>query len=43
MKTSEPGSTVSYLAQYVVYWAVVGIPLVWGICKTVAKLPALFH
>jgi hypothetical protein len=29
--------------QLVVYWLVVGIPLVWGIWKTAIKLPALFQ
>jgi hypothetical protein len=28
---------------FVVYWLVVGIPLAWGVWKTVLKLPALFQ
>ena len=26
-----------------IYWTVVGVPLAWGIWKTLAKLPALFQ
>lgn len=26
-----------------IYWAVVSLPLVWGIWKTAVKLPALFQ
>ena len=29
--------------QLFLYWAVVGVPLAWGVYKTVLKLPALFH
>jgi hypothetical protein len=29
--------------QLVIYWLVVGIPLVWGVWKTALKLPALFQ
>ncbi len=29
------------LLQLVLYWAVVGVPLAWGVYKTVVKLPAL--
>jgi hypothetical protein len=29
--------------QLVVYWLVVGIPLIWGVWKTAVKLPALFQ
>ena len=25
------------------YWLVVGIPLAWGVFKTIQKLPALFN
>jgi hypothetical protein len=29
--------------RFVVYWLVVGLPLAWGVWKTVVKLPALFQ
>jgi hypothetical protein len=29
--------------QCVVYWLVVGLPLAWGVWKTLMKLPALFQ
>ncbi|MDR3401737.1 MAG: hypothetical protein P4L99_04485 [Chthoniobacter sp.] len=29
--------------QAAIYWAVVGLPLFWGIWKTAIKLPALFQ
>jgi hypothetical protein len=29
--------------QLAIYWAVVSLPLLWGIWKTAIKLPALFH
>ncbi len=32
----------SSLARLILYWAVVGIPLAWGIWNTVLKLNALF-
>ena len=43
MTTSKDPSTRGYVPQLLVYWVVVGIPLAWGVWKTVAKLPALFH
>lgn len=36
-------SSGSSAVQLIFYWAVVGVPLVWGIYKTVLKLPALFQ
>jgi hypothetical protein len=35
----SPASMVKLAA----YWMVVGLPLAWGIWKTLAKLPALFQ
>jgi hypothetical protein len=29
--------------RLVVYWLIVGIPLAWGVWKTLVKLPALFQ
>jgi hypothetical protein len=29
--------------QLAIYWAVVSLPLIWGIWKTLVKLPALFQ
>ena len=29
--------------RILLYWLVVGIPLAWGIFKTIQKLPALFN
>jgi hypothetical protein len=43
MATSHDPSRKSYVPQLVFYWVVVGIPLAWGVWKTVAKLPALFQ
>ncbi len=37
----QPGG--SSIVQLVIYWLVVGIPLAWGIWKTLIKLPALFQ
>lgn len=28
--------------RLLLYWAVVGVPLVWGVWTTLLKLPALF-
>ena len=36
---SSAGNGVRILA----YWLVVGIPLAWGVFKTIQKLPALFN
>jgi hypothetical protein len=33
----------SYALQMLVYWLVVGLPLAWGVWKTILKLPALFQ
>jgi hypothetical protein len=38
MDTSKP-----HPIRLVVYWSIVGIPLAWGIWKTILKLPALFQ
>jgi hypothetical protein len=29
--------------QLFAYWLIVGIPLAWGVWKTLVKLPALFQ
>jgi len=39
----SPSKKPASLLQFVIYWAVVGIPLAWGVWKTALKLPALFH
>jgi hypothetical protein len=36
-------ATRSPIAQLIIYWTVVGLPLAWGIWKTLVKLPALFQ
>ena len=41
METNTTRSAV--ILQLVGYWLIVGIPLMWGIWKTLAKLPALFQ
>jgi len=41
METSSSRSTVTL--QLTAYWLIVGIPLMWGIWKTLVKLPALFQ
>lgn len=38
MDTSKP-----HPIRLIVYWLIVGIPLAWGIWKTLLKLPALFQ
>jgi hypothetical protein len=40
MENKAPESSILQLA---IYWLVVGVPLAWGIWKTLVKLPALFH
>ena len=35
--------TPALLTRFVVYWLVVGLPLAWGVWKTLVKLPALFQ
>ncbi len=43
MENSPPSSGGSNALQLFLYWLIVGIPLAWGVWKTVQKLPALFH
>jgi hypothetical protein len=31
------------IVRLIVYWTVVGVPLAWGVWKTLIKLPALFQ
>lgn len=33
----------SSVPQLLLYWAIVGVPLGWGVYKTLLKLPALFQ
>jgi hypothetical protein len=35
--------TPAPVARLIAYWMVVGIPLAWGVWKTLMKLPALFQ
>jgi hypothetical protein len=42
MATSS-NRTLANVLFGIIYWSLVGIPLAWGIWKTAAKLPALFH
>lgn len=35
--------TKSNVLMLLVSWAVVGVPLVWGVYNTLLKLPALFR
>ena len=39
----QPSSSGSYAVQLIIYWAIVGVPLAWGVYKTLLKLPALFQ
>ena len=39
----QNSSAGSSAIQLVLYWAIVGVPLAWGVYKTVLKLPALFQ
>ncbi|MEP6668328.1 MAG: hypothetical protein ABJF10_04200 [Chthoniobacter sp.] len=41
MDKTEPIKTSGL--QAAIYWTVVSLPLIWGIWKTVIKLPALFQ
>jgi hypothetical protein len=41
METNTSRSTVTL--QLFAYWLIVGIPLMWGVWKTLVKLPALFQ
>jgi hypothetical protein len=43
MSDQPPSHLKGQGVQLLVYWLVVGIPLVWGIWKTAVKLPALFQ
>jgi hypothetical protein len=36
-------SASSFAPQLFIYWLVVGLPLAWGIWKTLVKLPVLFQ
>jgi hypothetical protein len=38
-KTTAPTSST----QLILYWLIVGLPLAWGVWKTLVKLPALFQ
>lgn len=38
----KPHSASSGL-QLALYWVIVGVPLAWGVWKTLVKLPALFQ
>ena len=39
----QNSATGSSAVQLILYWAIVGVPLAWGVYKTVLKLPALFQ
>jgi hypothetical protein len=41
MEEKATRSTVTL--QLIAYWLIVGIPLMWGVWKTLVKLPALFQ
>jgi hypothetical protein len=41
MNSEQPSKPPA--VQLLIYWIVVGLPLFWGIWKTLIKLPALFH
>ncbi len=41
-KMKDETETGSGAARLILYWTVVGIPLVWGIWTTALKLKALF-
>ncbi len=42
MDQHDSSPAASSAVQFFLYWAIVGVPLVWGVYKTVLKLPALF-
>jgi hypothetical protein len=39
----DRNSSTTPALQLLLYWLVVGLPLAWGIWKTLIKLPALFQ
>jgi hypothetical protein len=40
-KSNSPPKSAAL--QLLIYWLVVGLPLIWGVWKTAIKLPALFQ
>ena len=36
-------NATSSAARLAIYWLIVGIPLAWGVWKTLVKLPALLQ
>ena len=42
MDQNDSSPAASSAVQLILYWAIVGVPLAWGVYKTVLKLPALF-
>ncbi len=38
-ETKSDGNAVMLLIS----WVAVGVPLIWGVCNTLLKLPALFR
>jgi hypothetical protein len=43
MNNSPPPSPAGQVLLLFLYWIVVGVPLAWGVYRTLLKLPALFH
>ena len=43
MNTQNSPSTGSSAVQLILYWAIVGVPLAWGVYMTALKLPAFFQ
>jgi len=39
----QPGTNTAVVKKLVLCWMIVGIPLAWGVWKTLIKLPALFQ
>jgi len=39
----ERNTASTTVAQLAFYWTIVGVPLAWGVWKTLVKLPALFQ
>jgi hypothetical protein len=35
--------TTGNAVMLMISWIVVGVPLIWGVYKTLMKLPVLFH
>jgi hypothetical protein len=40
---TDPGSSAGQTLKLALFWAFVGIPLLWGVAETIAKATAMFR